>query len=261
MLRGALFSLALHSALALLLVAGSWFLPGRGPPVLPVLAEVELVVQNTPAVGRKAVPAPASNTPATKPAAKTAPSPAGRTSPTHPPPGPPPGPPQAAKPPLPLPPPEAPPAEARQPGMTHQAPAMPREALAASQAPEPPQPSRTPGSAGTGLVSGSRVIPAALDRTVKNVPPAYPQRAVRAGEQGSVLLRVHIAADGSAAKVDIFRSSGYLLLDRAAQRAVGHWHFVPAREKGGVTVPSTMLLRIRFRLTNPEGGPNLEDSQ
>lgn len=238
MLRGALLSLALHSALALFLLAGSWLLPGRAPAVLPVLAEVELVVQNTPAVGSRSAPAPAPPTPLTRP---TSPTP-----PTHPPIHPPLGPPQAAAPPLPLPPPAAPPLPAsRIAAAAHQAPAS----LPAA----PPSPPATPGSSGTGLVSGSRVIPAALDRTVQNVPPAYPPRAVRKGEQGSVLLRVHVAANGSAASVDVFRSSGYRLLDQAAERAVGRWHFIPAREKG-IAVPSTMLLRIRFRLTNPEGG-------
>ncbi|MGH7080449.1 MAG: energy transducer TonB [Acetobacteraceae bacterium] len=226
MRRSLLLSLAGHALLVLTLLAGSRLLPGRGMKAPPVLAEVELIEQNTPAVGR----APAASQPV-PPAARPLPERA-RAAPLPPPP-----PPAPAAPPLPE---STPPAAHRPPA-----------------APAPPAPSvrlAEPGAAGTGLVSGSRVIPAALDAAAHNAPPGYPPLAVRDGEEGSVILRVQIAADGSATAVEIFRTSGYPLLDRAAQRAVGHWHFVPAR-RAEIPVPSTMLVKIRFVLTNPEGGP------
>ncbi len=226
MRRSLLLSLAAHALLVLTLLAASWLLPGRGFRAPPVLAEVELVEQNTPTVGR----APAASQPV-PPAQRPLPDGA-RAAPLPPPP-----PPAPAAPPLPE---STPPAAHRPP-----------------PAPAPPAPSvrlAEPGAAGTGLVSGSRVIPAALDEAAHNAPPGYPPLAVRDGEEGSVILRVQIAADGSATAVEIFRTSGYPLLDRAAQRAVGHWHFVPAR-RAELPVPSTMLVKIRFVLTNPEGGP------
>ncbi|MGH7104746.1 MAG: energy transducer TonB [Acetobacteraceae bacterium] len=242
MRRSLLLSLAGHAFLALTLLAASRLLPGRGFKAPPVLAEVELVEQNTPAVGR--APATAQAVP---PAARPSPDTAA-PSPAHPPPPPPPEPMRRAAL-LPPPPPPAP-AEPPLPESTKLA-AHPQPA-----APAPPAPSvrlAEPGSVGTGLVSGSQVIPAALDKAAHNAPPGYPPLAVRDGEEGSVILRVHIAADGSATSVEIFRTSGYPLLDQAALRAVGRWHFVPAR-RVELPVPSTMLGKIRFVLTNPEGG-------
>ena len=236
MRRAVFFSATLHATLALLLVVGAWLLPGRSPRAPEVLAEVELVVQNTPAVGRAAAPAASSEQEAGE-AAKSGAAPV-------------------------LPPPALPPPDLRPPGLRPSPGATPlpatretaaRGAAASSLPAEPLVPSGEPGSQGTGLVSGSQVIPAALDRTARNAPPAYPPRAVQDGDQGSVILRIHITADGSATGVDIVRTSGYGLLDEAAERAVGHWHFVAAREAGRA-ISSTMLLKIRFVLTNPEGG-------
>ncbi len=235
MRRAVLLSLGLHGLLLALLVAGAWLWPGRGMKGPPVLAEVELVEQNTPAVGRAASVATATATATAANPSRSEPKPVPKQAlPTR-------APPNRA--PLPLPPPAAP-------------------ARPAAAARVPPAPSSRQGAAavrlghtgsiGTGLVSGRQVIPAALDKAVQNVPPGYPRRAVRRGEQGSVILRVHVAADGSAAAVDIFRTSGYTLLDSAARRAVARWHFVPAN-RAGFPVPSTMLVKIRFVLTNPEG--------
>lgn len=240
MRRSFVLSLACHALLALLLLAGAWLWPGRGLKAPPVLAEVELVVQNTPVVGQTAAAAAAPAAPTARPPAEPAiraamPPPPQRSAAP------------AASLPLPPPPaPAAPPVRASTPPAAHPRP-LP-----------PPTPASTvrlgeAGAAGTGLVSGSQVIPAAIDSAVHNVPPAYPARAVREGEQGSVILQVHIAADGTATAVDIFRTSGYPLLDRAAQGAVGQWHFVPAR-RAELPVPSTMLVKIRFVLTNPESG-------
>ncbi len=137
MRRWLLCSLALHAALALLLVAGTRLLPGRSPKSPPVLAEVELVEQDTPAVGSRAAPAAA-------PAHPNQPS-------------------------------ATPPAMAtRQPAPAAGAEAMQQAEPAASLVRI-----GEPGSTGTGLVSGSQVIPAALDQAVRNLPPAYPRQATR----------------------------------------------------------------------------------
>ncbi|MGH7068212.1 MAG: energy transducer TonB [Acetobacteraceae bacterium] len=240
MRRSFVLSLACHALLALLLLAGAWVWPGRGLKAPPVLAEVELVEQNTPAVGQTAAAAALSAAPSAKPPAEP---------PAPPDLSPPPQRPAAPAAPLPLPPPPAP---AAPPALASTRPAARPQPLP-RPAPAPMVRLGNPGAAGTGLVSGSQVIPAAIDSAVHNIPPAYPALAVREGEQGSVILKVHIAADGSAAAVDIFRTSGYSLLDRAARGAVGQWHFVPARQ-AELPVPSTMLVKIRFVLTNSDGG-------
>ncbi len=49
---------------------------------------------------------------------------------------------------------------------------------------------------------------------------SYPAQAVRRGQQGIVRLRFAIAADGTASKIKVTRSSGYRLLDVAIVDAV-----------------------------------------
>jgi periplasmic protein TonB len=223
MRRAGVLSLALHALLVLVLVASTLLWPPKVMKGPPVLAEVELVEQDTPTVG--AASAHPASSPAPKQPAAASPAPA-QPQPER----------QALQARLPLPP-AAQPAPA-----AHAAPAP-----AAARLPER-------SAVGTGVVSGSQVIPAALDKAIRNVPPAYPPEAVRRGEQGSVILDVQVAADGAAAAVDVWESSGYPVLDSAARRAVASWHFIPAR-RAGLPVPSTMPVKIRFMLNNPDSSP------
>ena len=77
-------------------------------------------------------------------------------------------------------------------------------------------------------------------------PPEYPQTALRGGVQGTVLVRVDVAADGRPTRVDIARSSGSRELDRAAQQAVEGWRFEPALDRGR-PVPSVLEVPVEFR--------------
>ncbi|MHB8447701.1 MAG: energy transducer TonB [Rudaea sp.] len=61
---------------------------------------------------------------------------------------------------------------------------------------------------------------------------AYPLDALRNREQGTVILRVLVGADGSVLGVEIEKSSGSHSLDRAARVAVGKWRFHPATRNG-----------------------------
>jgi len=80
-----------------------------------------------------------------------------------------------------------------------------------------------------------------------NPQPAYPAASRRLGEQGKVLLRVHVSADGRAEKVELKLGSGFARLDRAAQDAVGLWRFVPAR-RGTEPVAAWVQVPIVFQL-------------
>jgi protein TonB len=81
-----------------------------------------------------------------------------------------------------------------------------------------------------------------------NPPPAYPPAARRAREQGRVLLRVLVSADGRAITVEVAQGSGSALLDEAAVDAVRRWRFVPAR-RGDVAVQAHVQVPIVFSLT------------
>jgi len=81
-----------------------------------------------------------------------------------------------------------------------------------------------------------------------NPPPTYPPDARARGEQGRVIVRVVVGADGLPQTVGLAVSSGYPLLDRAALRAVRRWRFVPA-ERDGKPVAAVIDVPIAFHLS------------
>jgi protein TonB len=55
---------------------------------------------------------------------------------------------------------------------------------------------------------------------------------LRRGESGTVLLRVHVGADGIPMAIDLVQSSRSRALDHAATDAVRRWRFRPAQRNG-----------------------------
>ncbi|MDH5821499.1 energy transducer TonB [Luteimonas sp. RD2P54] len=82
---------------------------------------------------------------------------------------------------------------------------------------------------------------------LERVEPEYPAAALRAQEEGTVLLRVQVDAGGNPGAIEIARSSRSRELDRAARTAVGQWRFSPAMENGQ-PVASTVEVPIDFRM-------------
>lgn len=82
---------------------------------------------------------------------------------------------------------------------------------------------------------------------LNNPPPEYPFLARRNGEQGAVVLRVHVTPAGLPDQVEVHRSSGSVRLDRAAQETVWRWKFIAARQ-GDQAVAAWVLVPIRFSL-------------
>jgi len=79
-------------------------------------------------------------------------------------------------------------------------------------------------------------------------PPSYPSAALRAGQQGTVTLRVEVDAQGVPVAVSIEQSSGSRALDNAArQQVLRHWRFVPAL-RDGTAVPAVGRIPISFSL-------------
>jgi protein TonB len=88
-----------------------------------------------------------------------------------------------------------------------------------------------------------------------NPAPVYPPDARRRGEQGTVMMRVLVGADGAVVRAEISRSSGYRRLDDAALAAVRkRWRFVAAR-RDGRAVESWVIVPIRFALTEASAQP------
>lgn len=93
-------------------------------------------------------------------------------------------------------------------------------------------------------------MPDASASDLHNPKPPYPPLSRSKGEQGTVLLKVCVAASGSVDSVNIAQSSGFVRLDRAANDTVERWRFHPAR-RGGQTIPMCYQLPIRFSLDQP----------
>lgn len=82
---------------------------------------------------------------------------------------------------------------------------------------------------------------------LNNPKPVYPNASRRLGEEGKVVLRVHVDPDGRPSEIEIRTSSGFPRLDAAAYEAVSRWRFVPARRDEAplaawVAVPITFNL-------------------
>jgi periplasmic protein TonB len=90
-------------------------------------------------------------------------------------------------------------------------------------------------------------IPA--DYVASNRKPSYPALSKRYEEQGTVVLRVLVKADGTAGQVEIKSSSGYPLLDESAKSTVRHWRFHPATSDGK-PIADWFLIPIPFKLEN-----------
>jgi protein TonB len=81
-----------------------------------------------------------------------------------------------------------------------------------------------------------------------NPPPAYPALSRRTREEGRVLLRVRVDAEGHVAAIEVQATSGHPRLDEAAVEAVRQWRFVPARA-GDHRVAGWAVVPINFHLS------------
>jgi periplasmic protein TonB len=106
-------------------------------------------------------------------------------------------------------------------------------------------------STATGAIGVGAAAPIVPPRPVAgmdtNRAPAYPRLARERGEQGRVLLRVNVSADGSPIEVAVVQTSGHPSLDSAALAAIREWRFVPAMQAGR-PVPAEADVPVRFRL-------------
>lgn len=137
---------------------------------------------------------------------------------------------------------------------------MPAPAVAMTPSPadavarDDPAPPERPATGAPGIEAASRVASAAplsaprFDAAyLRNPPPEYPRASRRLGEQGRVVLRVRVEADGRPSRLEVQHSSGSPRLDDAALDAVRRWSFVAAR-RGDEKVAAWVLVPMEFRL-------------
>lgn len=83
---------------------------------------------------------------------------------------------------------------------------------------------------------------------LNNPKPTYPALSKRLGEEGVVRLNILVNPDGSVARLEIARSSGYLRLDESAVKTVqSSWKFEPARQ-AGKPISAWVIVPIQFTL-------------
>jgi protein TonB len=82
---------------------------------------------------------------------------------------------------------------------------------------------------------------------LQNPQPDYPAVSRRIGEEGRVILRVLVSAEGRADELEVRTSSGSSRLDQAALASVKRWRFEPARQ-GGQAIAAWVLVPISFHL-------------
>ncbi len=105
--------------------------------------------------------------------------------------------------------------------------------VAPVSAPTPPAPAKVeapPAPVVTAPTKTEVSIPASY--SASNLKPTYPNMSKRLGEQGTVVLRVLVKADGTAGEVEVKSSSSYPRLDQAAVEAVKTWRFNSAKIDG-----------------------------
>ena len=91
------------------------------------------------------------------------------------------------------------------------------------------------------------VVQAAKLKRVREVPPAYPREAARAGTEGWVQVEFTIAPDGTTRDLQVRNSAPKVIFDDAALESVSQWRFEPV-VKNGAPVAQRAVLQVRFVL-------------
>ncbi|MFZ5757491.1 MAG: energy transducer TonB [Pseudomonadota bacterium] len=108
----------------------------------------------------------------------------------------------------------------------------------------PPAPPAPPPS----LPPPEPVTPPQVNQAHGSAPPiVYPSMSRRLGEVGTVLLHLHVLADGRIGEVKVLRSSGFPRLDKAASDAALRWRLTPAR-RGNEPVAMWYQWPVKFEL-------------
>ncbi len=207
-------ALLLHAALIVLVITGLSTQQSVSTPPVPIAIEL--------------LPAPPSAPPTPLPVAAQAPPEKKRPEPKH----------RSAPKPTPAPH-EIPAPRTQVPDVAFDAKPAPSNSTAISAPPAPVQAAPTP----------PRTSISVATYAASNRKPSYPRLSRVNDEQGTVMLRVLVRADGTAGAVELKTSSGYPLLDESARTTVQTWRFNPATVDGK-PVAEWYQLAIPFTLQN-----------
>lgn len=126
---------------------------------------------------------------------------------------------------------------------------LPKPAPAPAPA-EPTLPVAPPPTAAAPVDAPVVTTPPRVDASYRgNVAPPYPMASRRLREEGTVVLRIFVNADGTVGEVQLGKSSGYSRLDQAAMDTVKRWKLIPAR-RGSEPFATWYSLPLTFKLEN-----------
>jgi TonB family protein len=102
---------------------------------------------------------------------------------------------------------------------------------------------------------GSTNYPASIDsKTCSNSEEFYPRESRLLNQQGTVVLRFNVEADGRLAQVEVERSSGFERLDLAAKLLLYSCKFKPGMVNGKLEKTSATL-EVIWKLDGTESNP------
>lgn len=84
-----------------------------------------------------------------------------------------------------------------------------------------------------------------------NPAPYYPNEARERGEEGTVIVLVHVDKNGSVMKLRIVQSSGYPSLDSSSLETLKTWIFTPG-QLGNKKIESELIVPIQFVLDSSD---------
>lgn len=87
---------------------------------------------------------------------------------------------------------------------------------------------------------------------VKQVAPVYPEKALRAGLEGTVVVEGIVNVDGAMINLRVRSSSGFIQLDSAALFTVSQYQFTPGRQKDRA-IPVIITIPVEFKRRKIEG--------
>ena len=110
--------------------------------------------------------------------------------------------------------------------------------------PQPPAPKPPPQPPTPAPIQGAIDAPPKPRQAIR---PRYPQSSRMRGEEGDVVLSLHVTASGEVDRVEVVASSGFADLDEAAVKAAQKARFAPARS-GSRRVDAHARLTLTFKL-------------
>lgn len=113
----------------------------------------------------------------------------------------------------------------------------------------PPTDTPIPASESAISAAPGTSAPAQDLKTRSRAEPTYPPASRRAGEHGTVRVKVLVDAKGRPSTVEVAQSSGFPRLDQAAVEAVRKWRFVAATN-GTNAITAWTQVAVTFRLTD-----------